>query len=86
MKFAMSLDAEFAYGSDHVNPVKAVNPGLIYDSIEADYIKFLCGQGFGIPFLEGVTRYNTTCSEATSGTFWDLNYPSFSFYLSLNNC
>ncbi|OMO76502.1 hypothetical protein COLO4_25545 [Corchorus olitorius] len=78
----MNKDVEFAYGSGHVNPVKAVNPGLIYDADEIDYIKFLCGQGYGTRFLELVTRDNTTCSEATNGTVWDLNYPSFALYTS----
>ncbi|XVE52596.1 hypothetical protein DITRI_Ditri02bG0134700 [Diplodiscus trichospermus] len=82
MSSGINLDAEFAYGSGHVNPVKAVNPGLIYDSAEVDYIKFLCGQGYGTQFLQLVTRDNTTCSEATNGTVWDLNYPSFAVFTS----
>ena len=40
----MSLDAEFAYGSDHVNP------GLIYDSKEADYIKNCVDKDMGLHF------------------------------------
>ena len=82
MSSGINLDAEFAYGSGHVNSIKAVNPGLIYDSEEIDYIKFLCGQGYGTRFLQLVTRDNTTCSEATNGTVWDLNYPSFSLFTS----
>ncbi|XP_022743352.1 cucumisin-like [Durio zibethinus] len=80
MSSGINLDAEFAYGSGHVNPIKAVNPGLIYDSEEVDYIKFLCGQGNGTRFVQLVTRDDTTCSEATNGTVWDLNYPSFALF------
>ncbi|XVE99662.1 hypothetical protein REPUB_Repub03eG0219000 [Reevesia pubescens] len=82
MSSGINLDAEFAYGSGHVNPFKALNPGLIYDSDELDYIKFLCGQGYGTQFLQLVTRDNSTCSEATNGTVWDLNYPSFALFTS----
>ncbi|XP_021295311.1 cucumisin-like [Herrania umbratica] len=82
MSSGINLDAEFAYGSGHLNPIKAVNPGLVYDSEEVDYIKFLCGQGYGTRFLQLVTRDNTTCSEATNGTVWDLNYPSFALFTS----
>ncbi|OMO76496.1 hypothetical protein COLO4_25546 [Corchorus olitorius] len=82
MSSELNTDAEFAYGSGEVNPVEAVNPGLIYDAEEIDYIKFLCGQGYGTQFLQLVTRDNTTCSEATNGTVWDLNYPSFALNTS----
>ncbi|XVE69290.1 hypothetical protein DITRI_Ditri09bG0139900 [Diplodiscus trichospermus] len=80
MSSGINLDSEFAYGSGNLNPNKAVNPGLLYDSEEADYIKFLCGQGYGTRFLQFLTRDNATCSEATNGTVWDLNYPSFALY------
>ncbi|KAL6275763.1 hypothetical protein ACE6H2_019364 [Prunus campanulata] len=32
----------FAYGSGHINPVNAINPGLVYEASEEDYIKLLC--------------------------------------------
>ncbi|KAI9161697.1 hypothetical protein LWI28_019847 [Acer negundo] len=35
-------DKEFSYGSGYINPEKAVNPGLVFDASEADYIDFLC--------------------------------------------
>ncbi|XWS74904.1 hypothetical protein CRYUN_Cryun01aG0038500 [Craigia yunnanensis] len=82
MSSGFNLDAEFAYGSGNLNPIKAVNPGLLYDSEEVDYIKFLCGQGYGTRFLQLVTGDNATCSEATNGTVWDLNYPSFALFTS----
>ncbi|XVE69291.1 hypothetical protein DITRI_Ditri09bG0140000 [Diplodiscus trichospermus] len=78
----INMDAEFAYGSGNLNPTKAVNPGLVYDSEEADYIKFLCGQGYDNMILRLVTWDNASCSEATNGRVWDLNYPSFALFTS----
>ncbi|OMO76494.1 hypothetical protein COLO4_25548 [Corchorus olitorius] len=83
MNSGINLEAEFAYGSGQVNPVKAVNPGLVYDAEEIDYIKFLCGQGYSTRLLRLVTRDNATCSdEAANATVWDLNYPSFALSTS----
>lgn len=71
-------DAEFAYGAGHIDPLKSLNPGLIYDADEVDYIKFLCGQGYNTSLLRTVTGDSSSCSsEANYGTVWDLNYPSF---------
>ncbi|XP_025014030.2 cucumisin [Ricinus communis] len=72
-----NTDQEFAYGSGQINPVKAMDPGLVYDAEEIDYVKFLCGQGYNASQLQLVTGDNSTCSVETNGTVWDLNYPSF---------
>ncbi|XP_038995026.1 cucumisin-like [Hibiscus syriacus] len=82
MSSGINSDAEFAYGSGHLNPVKAINPGLIYDSDELDYINFLCRQGYGTRFLQQVTEDKTSCPEPTKGTVSDLNYPSFAVFTS----
>ncbi|XP_031274042.1 cucumisin-like [Pistacia vera] len=70
-------EAEFAYGAGQINPIKALNPGLVYDAEAIDYIKFLCGQGYNNSILQLVTGDNSSCSETINGTVWDLNYPSF---------
>jgi len=70
-------DAEFAYGSGHINPLKAVDPGLVYDAGEADFVSFLCGQGYNATNLKIVTGDGSTCSSSNNATVWDLNYPSF---------
>ena len=77
MSVATSPEAEFAYGAGHINPLKAVNPGLVYDSESIDYVKFLCGQGYSTKSLQLVTGDNSTCSGIINGTVWDLNLPSF---------
>ncbi|KAI8028856.1 hypothetical protein LOK49_LG01G00795 [Camellia lanceoleosa] len=78
MSVETNSDAEFAYGAGHIDPVKAANPGLVYDIGEADYVTFLCGQGYSNKSLSLVTGDNsTTCTKANNGTVWDLNMPSF---------
>ncbi|XP_059625397.1 cucumisin-like [Cornus florida] len=77
MSAVTNTDAEFAYGSGHIDPLKAAKPGLVYDAGALDYVKFLCGQGYSTKSLQLVTGDNSTCSAANNGTVWDLNYPSF---------
>ncbi|XP_027329579.1 cucumisin-like [Abrus precatorius] len=72
-----NAEAEFAYGAGQINPVKAVNPGLVYDASEIDYVKFLCGEGYDTRKLQIITGDNSTCTKANNGTVWDLNLPSF---------
>lgn len=71
-------DAEFAYGSGQIDPVKAKSPGLVYDLSEADYVRFLCGQGYSNVNLRLITGDDSCCTAANNGTVEDLNYPSFS--------
>ncbi|WJX58795.1 hypothetical protein P8452_44211 [Trifolium repens] len=69
--------AEFAYGAGQIDPIKALNPGLVYDANEVDYITFLCGQGFNTSTLQLITGEKIICSEIAYTTARDLNYPSF---------
>lgn len=77
MRGEINTDLEFAYGSGQLNPVKAANPGLVYDAGEADFIKFLCGEGYSDKKLQLITGDNSSCSTDNNGTVWALNYPSF---------
>ncbi|KAK8491083.1 hypothetical protein V6N11_047126 [Hibiscus sabdariffa] len=72
-----NTDAEFAFGSGHLIPSSALDPGLVYDAGEIDYVKFLCGQGYDTKTLRLVTGDKSSCSKSINGTAWDLNYPSF---------
>ena len=76
----LNPEAEFAYGAGQINPLKAASPGLVYDAVEADYINFLCGEGYTTKLLQIVTgNTNSSCPEKGSidGTATDLNYPAF---------
>ncbi|CAA0842262.1 Subtilase family protein [Striga hermonthica] len=71
-------DLEFAYGSGHIDPVAALDPGLVFNASEVDYIDFLCEHGYNTTTLRRITGDKSTCAGTRAR---DLNYPSFSLYV-----
>ncbi|KAL6585272.1 hypothetical protein OROMI_004561 [Orobanche minor] len=71
-------NAEFAYGAGHVDPVKAVYPGLVYDISAQDYIKHLCDLGYNTSTVRKITGDNTSCpgSSKLNIKHNELNYPT----------
>ncbi|KAL6845664.1 hypothetical protein ACP4OV_024487 [Aristida adscensionis] len=71
-------EAELAYGAGQVNPTGAIDPGLVYDASESDYIRFLCSQGYNDTELAALGTTSAPCSSPTSSSTAaaDLNYPS----------
>ncbi|KAE8655368.1 Subtilisin-like protease SBT1.6 [Hibiscus syriacus] len=69
----------FDFGSGHVHPTKAMDPGLVYDINPMDYVDFLCNSNYTINNIQVITRRNADCSGAKrAGHIGNLNYPSFS--------
>ncbi|CAI9278206.1 unnamed protein product [Lactuca saligna] len=68
-----SLDAVFAYGSGHIDPHKAKDPGLVYDTSKEDYHKIWCNISRSI---------NATCHANL--TIRQLNYPSMAAQVDVN--
>jgi hypothetical protein len=58
-----------------LNPLRVLNPGLIYDSEPTDFVTFLCSLGYDQRSLHLVTRNNKTCKSKFT-TASNLNYPS----------
>ncbi|KAL4587022.1 hypothetical protein LXL04_011671 [Taraxacum kok-saghyz] len=69
-----NIDDEFAYGSGHIDPRKAKDPGLVYDASEEDYHKIWCGISQSI---------NATCNANL--TLRQLNYPSMAVQVDINS-
>ncbi|XP_020266002.1 subtilisin-like protease SBT4.3 [Asparagus officinalis] len=74
-------DAELAYGSGQINPLKATDPGLVYDAGVNDYINFLCSSGYSADKLRLISGDITNCSKS-SVLARDLNYPSMAFQVN----
>lgn len=66
------------HGAGHVDPVSALNPGLVYDLTVDDYLGFLCALKYSPSQLKMVARRNSTCDESKKYSLADFNYPSFS--------
>lgn len=67
------------FGSGHVHPQKAMDPGLVYDLTPYDYIDFLCNSNYSVNNIEIITRKKADCKGAKrAGHVGNLNYPSFS--------
>ncbi|KAK8544362.1 hypothetical protein V6N13_056144 [Hibiscus sabdariffa] len=60
-----------------INPIKAINPGLVYDNVEGDNIRFLCSIGNGEDNIRTILGTNSSCPKNSRKTLpRDLNYPS----------
>ncbi|XP_068653376.1 subtilisin-like serine-protease S [Aristolochia californica] len=67
----------FDYGSGFMDPVAALDPGLIYDTGPEDYKNFLCSIGYDVASLRLLTGDNSICKKPYPSPL-DLNYPSIS--------
>lgn len=61
-------------GAGHIDPNRALHPGLIYDASVDDYINLLCALKFTAKQIQTITRSTSHSCENPS---LDLNYPSF---------
>ncbi|CAN4127478.1 unnamed protein product [Withania somnifera] len=71
----------FAIGAGHVNPSRASDPGLIYDTPFEDYVPYLCGLNYTNREVGKLLQRKVNCSEVKGIPEAQLNYPSFSIRL-----
>ncbi|KAM5571385.1 subtilisin-like protease SBT3.10 [Rosa sericea] len=64
----------FDIGGGHVDPNKAMDPGLIYNATADDYIQFLCSLGYSSASLTRLTKTTINCIRKTDAM--NLNLPS----------
>ncbi|CAK8560607.1 unnamed protein product [Lathyrus sativus] len=71
-----------ALGAGHINPNRALDPGLVYDAGIQDYVNLLCALNFTQQNIATITRspFND-CSKPSL----DLNYPSFIAFIKAGN-
>ncbi|KAG7534715.1 Peptidase S8/S53 domain [Arabidopsis thaliana x Arabidopsis arenosa] len=71
-----AVSTEFDYGAGHVDPIAALNPGLVYELGKSDLIAFLCGLNYSATTLKLIAGEAVTCSGKNLPR--NLNYPSMS--------
>ncbi|KAF5199971.1 Subtilisin-like protease SBT1.7 [Thalictrum thalictroides] len=67
----------FDYGSGHVDPVSALDPGLVYDLTVDDYLEFFCALKYTDAQINNLAKRKYTCDAGKNYSVSDLNYPSF---------
>ena len=72
----------FAIGAGHINPNKAIDPGLIYDAKIEDYVNLLCALNYSKKEIQTITK---SASYNCSSPSLDLNYPSFIAFFNVND-
>ncbi|PPD81271.1 hypothetical protein GOBAR_DD21803 [Gossypium barbadense] len=76
----------FAYGSGHVDPQKASDPGLIYDITPQDYQNYLCTLNYSASDMALFAGDGFKCPKASSTMEpGDLNYPTFAVNFKKNS-
>lgn len=75
------------YGSGHVSPNQATDPGLVYDITADDYVAFLCGElRYTSRQVAAIAGHRAGCpAGAGAASHRDLNYPSFMVILNKTN-
>ncbi|KAK1304816.1 Subtilisin-like protease SDD1 [Acorus calamus] len=71
----------FATGAGHVNPSKAIEPGLVYDIGPENYISYLCAHNYTEEDIKVITQNTVHCADYQKDGGSDLNFPSFTGYL-----
>ncbi|KAJ3695363.1 hypothetical protein LUZ60_000740 [Juncus effusus] len=73
-------------GAGHVDPIKALDPGLIYDLKPEDYIPYLCSLRYNNSMVSMIVHPAppVDCARVKIVPQEQLNYPSLSFPLKAN--
>ncbi|XP_047340222.1 subtilisin-like protease SBT4.3 [Impatiens glandulifera] len=81
-----NLDNELGHGAGHVDPVKALNPGLVYETSIDDYFKLFCSLGTEGDKLIKMFKGKNKCPKGvTTSSPKDLNYPTMTTSVHKNS-
>ncbi|KAM7275556.1 hypothetical protein ACFE04_017422 [Oxalis oulophora] len=72
----------FTFGSGHVNPESATDPGLIYDITTSDYLNYLCTLNYTKDQISKFSKGSSFKCPKNRQSSGNLNYPSFAVNLS----
>ncbi|KAK7843419.1 subtilisin-like protease sbt1.3 [Quercus suber] len=68
----------FDHGAGHIDPIRALDPGLVYDIEAQDYFEFLCTQNLTPLQLKVFSKYSNRSCKHSLASPGDLNYPAIS--------
>ncbi|KNA21976.1 hypothetical protein SOVF_038430 [Spinacia oleracea] len=74
----------YDHGAGHINPVKALNPGLVYDITPQEYFEFLCTQNPSPAQLQVFSKGGKLACHNRLSQAGDLNYPALSVLFPSN--
>ncbi|XP_047340223.1 subtilisin-like protease SBT4.6 [Impatiens glandulifera] len=81
-----NLDDELGHGAGHIDPVKALNPGLVYETSIDDYFKMFCSLGSEGDKLIKMFKGKYNCPKGiTTSSPKDLNYPTMTTSVHKNS-
>ncbi|XP_047320406.1 subtilisin-like protease SBT4.3 [Impatiens glandulifera] len=76
MNVSYNVDSELGYGAGQIDPLKALHPGLVYETFVHDYINMFCSLGSEGDKLLKIFRIKKSCPKGNLTSLKDLNYPS----------
>lgn len=66
-------------GAGEISPIRALDPGLVYETTTRDYLHFLCFYGYQDQSVRSVSGRNYSCPRKSSQDLIStINYPSIS--------
>lgn len=67
-------------GVGEISPLKALNPGLVFETTTKDYLRFLCYFGYSEKNIRSMSKYtNFNCPRnSIDNLISNINYPSIS--------
>ncbi|KAL7209380.1 hypothetical protein ACSBR1_031002 [Camellia fascicularis] len=66
-------------GVGEINPIKALNPGLVFETSLKDYLNFLCYYGISQKMIRLISKTNFSCpKDSNQDLISNINYPSIS--------
>ncbi|GLU11525.1 hypothetical protein SLE2022_282640 [Rubroshorea leprosula] len=66
-----------SFSPGNINPAKAINPGLVYETSKEDYINVLCSIGYTSDIIRIISGDNSSCPRRSkNASARDMNYPS----------
>ncbi|KAI3829451.1 hypothetical protein L1987_03575 [Smallanthus sonchifolius] len=73
-----NVASPFSRGAGHIDPNRAMNPGLVYDLTVNDYLDFLCTRGYNKTMIQKFSDQPYECPE--NDNILDFNYPSITVH------